>query len=68
MAVPINKTIEPIINHNININFITFDKLQLSIECKDNKKIIDDWTDFSVTVQLLDDRSPIPFDQILKHK
>lgn len=55
-------------NYNINLSFVTFEQLQAEIYCEQNKKIIDDWIDFLVTIDPLEDRSPVPFDQILKKK
>jgi len=70
MNTPTEKIVDSIktINYNINLKFLTFDQLRNEIHCEENKKIIDDWIDFLVTIDLLEDRSPIPFDQILKNK
>lgn len=66
MDSPLGKQAAPSVAYNTNLKFISFAELQTLIKCDQNKKIIDDWIDFLVGIEPLEDRSPVPFDQVLK--
>jgi hypothetical protein len=52
--------------YNINIKFMNYTDLEKTIKCEKNKDILADWSDFILRVEPLEERNPVPLNQILK--